>query len=215
MRLGNCRLFFGGLSVDETAETHGISRRIVNREWEAARAWLYREMSGDITMKPECWPEVNEILKDALERTEIGHRSFLDTVCATDATLRREVEANLAAHQQAGRFQAGDFLDTPAIEMVATMITNSKYTNATIPLTGGTSRFGPVAPGSILDGRIEIEYVIGRGSMGIVYLARDLELGNRVVVKILIEQALTSSKIEEFRQEIELMARINHPGAAA
>jgi RNA polymerase sigma factor (TIGR02999 family) len=38
--------FFGGLSVDETAETLGISRRTVNREWEAAKAWLYRELSG-------------------------------------------------------------------------------------------------------------------------------------------------------------------------
>jgi len=38
--------FFGGLSVDETAEALQISRRTVNREWNAAKAWLYRELSG-------------------------------------------------------------------------------------------------------------------------------------------------------------------------
>ena len=38
--------FFGGLSVDETADTLQISRRTVNREWNAAKAWLYFEISG-------------------------------------------------------------------------------------------------------------------------------------------------------------------------
>ena len=38
--------FFGGLSVEETAEALQISRRTVNREWDAAKAWLYRELSG-------------------------------------------------------------------------------------------------------------------------------------------------------------------------
>jgi RNA polymerase sigma-70 factor, ECF subfamily len=38
--------FFGGLSVEETAEALGISRRTVIREWNSARAWLYHELSG-------------------------------------------------------------------------------------------------------------------------------------------------------------------------
>jgi RNA polymerase sigma factor (TIGR02999 family) len=38
--------FFGGLSVEETAEALGISRRTVVREWNSARAWLYHEISG-------------------------------------------------------------------------------------------------------------------------------------------------------------------------
>ncbi len=33
-------LFFGGLSVDETAEYLGISPRTVNRHWGMAKAWL-------------------------------------------------------------------------------------------------------------------------------------------------------------------------------
>jgi RNA polymerase sigma-70 factor, ECF subfamily len=37
--------FFGGLSLEETAETLKISTRTVQREWSLAQAWLYRELS--------------------------------------------------------------------------------------------------------------------------------------------------------------------------
>ncbi len=39
--------FFGGLSVEETAEALGISPETVMRDWKLARAWLYRELSAD------------------------------------------------------------------------------------------------------------------------------------------------------------------------
>ena len=37
--------FFGGLSVEETAEALGISVRTVYTEWEFARAWLYKNLT--------------------------------------------------------------------------------------------------------------------------------------------------------------------------
>lgn len=44
-----CRIvearFFGGLSIDETAEVLQVSRATVNRQWALARAWLFREMA--------------------------------------------------------------------------------------------------------------------------------------------------------------------------
>jgi RNA polymerase sigma factor (TIGR02999 family) len=36
--------FFGGLSAEETAEVLRISLRTVHREWDLARAWLFREL---------------------------------------------------------------------------------------------------------------------------------------------------------------------------
>jgi RNA polymerase sigma factor (TIGR02999 family) len=36
--------FFGGLTVEETAEVAGISPATVKREWQTARAWLAREI---------------------------------------------------------------------------------------------------------------------------------------------------------------------------
>jgi len=40
--------FFGGLSVEETAEVLKVSPVTVMRDWSTARAWLYREMSGGV-----------------------------------------------------------------------------------------------------------------------------------------------------------------------
>ncbi|MGE0362413.1 MAG: ECF-type sigma factor [Vicinamibacterales bacterium] len=38
--------FFGGLSVEETAEVLRVSPITVTREWKSAKAWLYRELAG-------------------------------------------------------------------------------------------------------------------------------------------------------------------------
>jgi RNA polymerase sigma-70 factor (ECF subfamily) len=36
--------FFSGLSVEETAEVMGVSPRTIDRQWQTAKAWLYREI---------------------------------------------------------------------------------------------------------------------------------------------------------------------------
>jgi RNA polymerase sigma factor (TIGR02999 family) len=36
--------FFTGLSVEETAEVMGVSPRTIDRQWQTAKAWLYREI---------------------------------------------------------------------------------------------------------------------------------------------------------------------------
>lgn len=42
-RIVECR-FFGGMSVEETADALGISAATVKRDWTIARAWLNREL---------------------------------------------------------------------------------------------------------------------------------------------------------------------------
>ena len=46
-----CRIvelrYFGGLSLEETAEALGLSRSSVTRGWRLARAWLLRELEGE------------------------------------------------------------------------------------------------------------------------------------------------------------------------
>jgi RNA polymerase sigma factor (TIGR02999 family) len=39
--------FFGGLSVEETAEVLGVSPNTVVRDWSTARAWLYKAVAGE------------------------------------------------------------------------------------------------------------------------------------------------------------------------
>ena len=38
--------YFGGLSMEETAEVLNVSLITVRRDWSAARIWLYRELTG-------------------------------------------------------------------------------------------------------------------------------------------------------------------------
>lgn len=37
--------FFGGLTIEETAEVLGLSPATIKREWSTAKAWLYHELS--------------------------------------------------------------------------------------------------------------------------------------------------------------------------
>ncbi len=41
--------FFGGLSVEETAEVLKVSAITVKRDWSSAKLWLYRELAGGAT----------------------------------------------------------------------------------------------------------------------------------------------------------------------
>jgi RNA polymerase sigma-70 factor (ECF subfamily) len=36
--------FFGGLSIEETAEALNVSSETVKRDWKVAKAWLLREL---------------------------------------------------------------------------------------------------------------------------------------------------------------------------
>ena len=47
-RVVECR-FFGGLSVEETAQALGVSEATVARAWRTARAWLRGELRDEVT----------------------------------------------------------------------------------------------------------------------------------------------------------------------
>lgn len=44
-RVVECR-FFGGMSVEDTAQALGVSPRTVKNDWALARAWLYDALRG-------------------------------------------------------------------------------------------------------------------------------------------------------------------------
>ncbi len=37
--------YYAGLTIDETADVLGVSPRLVDKDWQFARAWLHRELS--------------------------------------------------------------------------------------------------------------------------------------------------------------------------
>lgn len=77
------------------------------------------------------------------------------------------------------------------------------------------SRIGAPAAsqGELLKGRYLIERELGRGGIGVVYLARDERLHSMpVVIKFLLDSSGKSSWLtKKFQQEAEALTRINHP----
>ena len=55
-------------------------------------------------MTPERWQQVKEVFADALERKPSERAAFLQEVCATDESLRSEVESLLRAHDASADF---------------------------------------------------------------------------------------------------------------
>lgn len=66
--------------------------------------------------------------------------------------------------------------------------------------------------GTLLANRYEIVRELGRGGMGIVYLARDTVLEREVAVKLLPPAMLGPEAEERFRREARVAGRMDHPG---
>lgn len=63
-------------------------------------------------------------------------------------------------------------------------------------------------------GRYEITRLLGEGGMGRVYLARQIDLGRQVVVKVMHDHIASDARFRErFERETLLMARFQHPNA--
>jgi serine/threonine-protein kinase len=70
--------------------------------------------------------------------------------------------------------------------------------------------------GRIFLGRYEAFRLLGEGGMGRVYLARQIDLGRQVVVKVMHDHIAADPKFRErFQRETLLMARFQHPYAVS
>jgi hypothetical protein len=66
--------------------------------------------------------------------------------------------------------------------------------------------------GTVLAGRYRLVQLIGRGGMGEVWRARDLELLRDVAIKILLGGHPDQQYLARFQREARVMARLQHPG---
>src|SRR5713226_144061 len=68
--------------------------------------------------------------------------------------------------------------------------------------------------GRVFLGRYQVINLLGEGGMGLVFLARQLDLGRQVVVKVMHDHIAADPKFRErFQRETLLMARFQHPYA--
>jgi tetratricopeptide (TPR) repeat protein len=133
-------------------------------------------------MSPQRWNRVREVFDSAVDRDPAEAEEFLRRECADDPELYSEVRRMLDQHGQPG------FLDTPV---------------------GVPPGF---QPGETVAGRYRIVRAIGRGGMGQVYEAEEIELQERVALKTLLpEIAADIGMINRFKREIQLARRIGHP----
>src|SRR5258705_12507351 len=73
----------------------------------------------------------------------------------------------------------------------------------------------PIGTPSVI-GPYRIERELGRGGMGIVYLAHDTRLGRRVAIKALPDDvAADPERLARFEREARMLASLNHPNLAA
>ena len=64
-------------------------------------------------------------------------------------------------------------------------------------------------------GAYPVERELGRGGMGVVYLARDPRLNRQVAIKVLPDaMAFSSDSLARFEREAKLLASLNHPNIA-
>ena len=152
-------------------------------------------------MEPERWQQVKNILHSALEREPGQRGAFLARECGDDESLRREVEAFLAANDQ-----AGSFFEMSAVRLAAEVVAEG---GANVP--GGKPS---VQIGQQLSS-YQITSLLGEGGMGEVYRARDLKLKREVAIKILpAEFSRDSDRVSRFQREAEVLASLNHPNIA-
>jgi serine/threonine protein kinase len=138
-------------------------------------------------MTPERWQRVRDVLEQALELAPEKRSRFLDVACASDPSLREEVQSFLSADDQA---RTG-FLEAPPL------------------------RSSLLTPGTKL-GDYEIASQLGTGGMGVVYRARDLRLGRPVAIKVLREHlSADPNRLRRFEQEAQSAAALNHPNILA
>ncbi len=141
-------------------------------------------------MTPDRWNQVKEILDAALGVAPHQRAAWVAERTGGDDDLRQEVLSLLESHDD-----AGNFLEEPAVDIK------------------------PKSQADLVGTRVgayELVRELGRGGMGAVYLAvrADNEFRKRVAVKLIRRDMESGFAIHRFRNERQILARLEHPNIA-
>ena len=145
-------------------------------------------------MSDARWHRLEELFHQALERSPEDRAPFLDHECADDLALRADVERLLSASAR-----AGGFIEEPAIVSPGVVLPNEDASEAGRRV-----------------GAYRLVRPLGRGGMGVVYLAErdDGAFVRRVAIK-LIKRGMDTDQVQvRFRAERQILASLDHPNIA-
>ncbi len=142
------------------------------------------------------WRTLDAILEEALDLPPEAWPSLLDRACGEDGDLRKEAEELLAAHAATD----GPFLDGSFVERAARLL----------PPSSGAERLADRV------GPWQVVARLGEGGRGEVFLAERAEgdFAQRVALKRLRPDLVSPDLERRFRQERQILARLEHPGIA-
>jgi serine/threonine protein kinase len=141
-------------------------------------------------MTPELWQRLKPLFHAALAKGSQNRAAFVDAACNGDIELKKHLQQLLKAEQQ----------DTGTIDAPL------------VPPNGFLDRSGArFQPGELILGRFRIIRPVGKGGMGEVYEAEDLQLGIIALKTIRHGIASSSDAFERFRQEVQLARRVSGP----
>ena len=144
-------------------------------------------------MNPERWERLKPLFHGALEQPPATRAEWLRGACPDDERLRHEAQALIDAHET-----VGDFLQSPAT------LDGDAAPFESVPLEVG-QHVGPYL----------VRGELGRGGMGIVYLAEDTRLGRTVALKALAPGVADDPQRRgRLRREARAAAALSHPGIA-
>ncbi len=152
-----------------------------------------------LLMTPERSQQVAEIFQAALDRAPEERGRFVSEACASDVSLKRDVENLLTQHDS-----AASLFEEPAVE-------RSDFTRAA---TDFDEDVDPMIGRRL--GAYRIEREIGRGGMGTVYEAAraDNEFTKRAAIKLVKRGMDTDFVLRRFRKERQILAALDHPHIA-
>ena len=172
------------------------------------------------TLTPEEFRRVREIFEAALKRPAGERRVFVDHACGDNRLLLSQVERMLNADERGNslldaRDAAGsrNRATRPPIcrSCGAALAANHRFCPSCGTPSAAPDEAGRFRAGALFAGRFRIAGALGRGGMGDVYRADDLELGHSVALKFLTAFRNDERARNRLRNEVRLARQVSHP----
>jgi Protein kinase domain len=170
------------------------------------------------TLTTDDFRRIRQVFEAALQRPQEQQHEFIKQACGEHTTLRDEVERMLAAERGS----------SPLLDPIAPRGPRHKFNNVCpscrteltashrfCSFCGASVEAGPgdegrFRPGTLFAKRYRIVGAVGRGGMGEVFRANDLDLGQAVALKFLNAVQCDERARKSLRNEVRVARQISH-----